>query len=125
MLTKHIATAPFVPVPRSLTDREVLSPWSGQGKDPRGTESRTTTSLPSRPEGRVTPRCPFVSDGSAEMSSVPRDQAVLGRRYQQLRHAEERLRPLRGTRLAKVYWQVHDEFHRLGRELAKPERRWM
>jgi len=41
------------------------------------------------------------------------------RRYEQLRYAEERLRPLVKTRLAGVYWNVYAEFHRLGREILQ------
>lgn len=125
MLTKHIATAPFVSLPRGLSDREVFSPRVGLGKEPRGIEPKTTTApLPCRSEGGPTLRGPFGSGGPAELSSAPRDEAVPGRRYQQLRHAEERLRPLRGTRLANAYWQVHNELLRLDRELAQQERRW-
>jgi hypothetical protein len=38
------------------------------------------------------------------------------RRRRQLAHAEERLRPLRDTHLARVYWRVHDELRRLERD---------
>jgi hypothetical protein len=41
------------------------------------------------------------------------------RRYAQLQHAEERLRPLQGTKLAEVYWRVYAELHRLGREIVE------
>lgn len=41
------------------------------------------------------------------------------RRYEQLRHAEERLRPLQKTKLAEVYWRVHAEFSRICREIAE------
>lgn len=40
------------------------------------------------------------------------------RRYAQLQHAEERLRPLQRTKLAEVYWRVYAELHRLGREIV-------
>ena len=41
------------------------------------------------------------------------------RRYEQLRFAEERLRPLQKTKLAEVYWRVYAELHRVGREIIE------
>jgi hypothetical protein len=41
------------------------------------------------------------------------------RRYAQLRHAEARLRPLQTTKLAEVYWRVHAELYRIGREIIE------
>jgi hypothetical protein len=48
--------------------------------------------------------------------SGPSDE--LRRRYGQVRHAEERLRPLRDTRSAAVYWLVRSELVRLEREIG-------
>jgi hypothetical protein len=47
--------------------------------------------------------------------SGPSDE--LRRRYEQVRHAEERLRPLRDTRSAAVYWLVRSELARLEHEI--------
>jgi hypothetical protein len=59
----------------------------------------------------------------SEKPSSPRagDPDVIRRRrrHAQLQHAEERLRPLQRTKLAEVYWRVHAELHRLGREIAE------
>lgn len=40
------------------------------------------------------------------------------RRYRRIRHAEERLRPLRDTTSAGVYWLVRDELVRLERMIG-------
>jgi hypothetical protein len=50
--------------------------------------------------------------------SGPSDE--LCRRHRQVRHAEERLRPLRETRSAAAYWLVQGELVRLEREMGRP-----
>src|SRR5690242_18672786 len=71
------------------------------------------------PAGRARePSAPGPDRGGPRLSG-PWSEAGRLRRYQQLRHAEERLRPLRETRLAHVYWKVHDEMRRLGREIRR------
>jgi hypothetical protein len=56
----------------------------------------------------------FHGDGAGR--GGPSDEAR--RRYRQVRHAEERLRPLRETRAAGVYWLVRDELRRFEREIG-------
>src|SRR5215213_2134772 len=67
-------------------------------------------------DGRGVSAVLFHGDGAGR--GGPSDE--VRRRYWQVRHAEERLRPLRETRSAGVYWLVRDELDRLGRQIGDP-----
>ncbi|SIO58262.1 hypothetical protein SAMN05444166_5612 [Singulisphaera sp. GP187] len=63
----------------------------------------------------TSPREDALGLGAEDRDAIQRRR----RRYEQLQHAEGRLRPLQKTRLAEVYWRVHAELHRVGREIVE------
>ena len=63
----------------------------------------------------------FCHDGefaAARGSADPRAAEGGRKRLERLRFVEERLRPLRETPMARVYWRVVDELGRLENQMA-------